>query len=366
MVKSGYSVVKKLMINHFEKLFTKIRQKLFAVIYDTDGGTHPPGINSDLLETSKKVPHFKPTSLVRVSDMQVVPGSTVNEHYWTLSYSWNQSGKIIRVGAEEYDRIDEGKHTIVSYKIQQSIGQEDGQGKQRIVYEIDPESKSVRRGKFEDTLQQVCKDFAIRYIFFDQKCINQKDVDEEKRDIKRILLFYQNAYCTLVLLPELECNETPDDGRILANINDALADSRWSSPAWTLLEAYVSKKLLFVGKNVRFWSNTIYEGLSRSRTVEYMRNICYSKTWKPSTAIWSKSALTTASLCLTWKSSFLAFWSAVMPQCYFLGYLLILILVTTGIPQSWKKSNYCHHGVGLPVPIFQRIQSSATQLKRQS
>ena len=61
------------------------------------------------------VPEFKPIKLVRISDMKAVPGSTVSEHYWALSYSWNQSGTIIHMGNEDYERVDESIHQIVTY-----------------------------------------------------------------------------------------------------------------------------------------------------------------------------------------------------------------------------------------------------------
>ena len=41
-------------------------------------------------------PNFMTSYLVRTSDMKVVQGSEINEGYWMLSYSWNQSGEIIK------------------------------------------------------------------------------------------------------------------------------------------------------------------------------------------------------------------------------------------------------------------------------
>ncbi|KAI9494886.1 hypothetical protein BDB00DRAFT_927833 [Zychaea mexicana] len=52
--------------------------------------TQPPRKFSNLPK-----PDFMPTWLVRISDMQMVRGSTVNEGYCALSYSWNQSGETI-------------------------------------------------------------------------------------------------------------------------------------------------------------------------------------------------------------------------------------------------------------------------------
>ena len=65
-----------------------------------------------------KKPLFKPTRLLRVADMQIVKGSELNDSdfYCAISYSWNQSGDVIRPednGPEDYICIDEGKHTII-------------------------------------------------------------------------------------------------------------------------------------------------------------------------------------------------------------------------------------------------------------
>ncbi|KAI9253526.1 hypothetical protein BDA99DRAFT_607636 [Phascolomyces articulosus] len=61
-------------------------------------------------------PDFKPSKLVRISDMEVVDGSQVNEGYCALSYSWDQSGDIlIDKATGKYKRVDEGKRKIISY-----------------------------------------------------------------------------------------------------------------------------------------------------------------------------------------------------------------------------------------------------------
>ncbi|KAI8141626.1 hypothetical protein BJV82DRAFT_580278 [Fennellomyces sp. T-0311] len=44
----------------------------------------------------------------------VAPGSTINDYYWALSYSWNQSGEIIGKDGEEAKRIDRGKYMLLS------------------------------------------------------------------------------------------------------------------------------------------------------------------------------------------------------------------------------------------------------------
>ena len=122
--------------------------------------------------------------------MKVIPGSSINEHYWTLSYSWSQSGEIIHKGNEEYERVDEGQHQIVSHRYGDknlTAGQQDiprywpsGETSENIyrlvnrnteelrVKRIDGATKTIRYVRFEELIQQICKDFRIKYIWFDQ------------------------------------------------------------------------------------------------------------------------------------------------------------------------------------------------------
>ncbi|KAI8138879.1 hypothetical protein BJV82DRAFT_673226 [Fennellomyces sp. T-0311] len=253
-------------------------------IYQMDGWTHPPGINSKL-DDPKEVPEFKPTWLVRVSDMQVVPGASVNEHYWALSYAWSQSGQITKKG-EDFERVDEGKHEIITYKTQKNIEQEDWQGKRRNAYETDLESKTTRNVKFEGLIQKICQDFGIRYIFYDQMCVVQDNHQDKMREIEQMHLFYENAHCTLVLVPELEHKDTVFHRNSPANI-DAIADSEWGTRAWTLLEAYSSKNILFVGRNVHFWSNAIRRVFTQSKADVFIRDVCSNvNKWGVSRSVW--------------------------------------------------------------------------------
>ncbi|KAI8143066.1 hypothetical protein BJV82DRAFT_657426 [Fennellomyces sp. T-0311] len=203
-------------------------------------------------------PKFKPTWLVRVADMQVVRGSTVPGPYWALSYSWNQSGRLISKGGEEYDRIDNAYITYV---------------------------------KFEKLVQQICKDFGIQYIWYDQLCINQSDHDAKIQEIKQMHSIYGNALCTLALVPELNvdqphCHNGPPGD--FPNVR-VLTKSQWCQRMWTLEEAYVSKDILFVGRNVHVWADATYIWRA-SVTIPGVflprRNLIEAKKWKACTALW--------------------------------------------------------------------------------
>ncbi|KAI9271628.1 heterokaryon incompatibility protein-domain-containing protein [Phascolomyces articulosus] len=140
-------------------------------------GTHvksPITIPNDLPK-----PDFMPTKLVRISDMKVVDGSQANESYCALSYSWNQSGDmVLDETTGKYKRIDKGKHRI---------------------FRSDDHYEYV---KFEGLIQQICQQFNIKYIWYDQLCINQDNKEEKHHEIRNMHHIYENAYCTVALVPD--------------------------------------------------------------------------------------------------------------------------------------------------------------------
>ncbi|KAI9278577.1 hypothetical protein BDA99DRAFT_567277 [Phascolomyces articulosus] len=118
-------------------------------------------------------PDFKPTKLVRISDMKVVDGSQVNEGYCALSYVWNQSGDIILLDQQqkitpgvgkkennnikEYKRIDKGKHKIISptkYTIKKAVN----------FIQYNGIVGNVKYVQFEGIIQKICQQFNIQYI----------------------------------------------------------------------------------------------------------------------------------------------------------------------------------------------------------
>ncbi|KAI8142991.1 heterokaryon incompatibility protein-domain-containing protein [Fennellomyces sp. T-0311] len=179
--------------------------------------------------------------------MQVVGGATIKEHYWALSYSWGQSGEIINLDSKKSKRLDEGQHTLVSKPC------------------ADRETEKTQV-KFERLIQQMCMDFNIGYIWYDQKCIDQDDDDEKLREIKNMHKIYENARCTLVLIPELKVATST------ANIN-AIPESNWSKRMWTLEEAYVSKSMLFVGQNAHLWSDGGVQVQGPTKYAKFLSNI---------------------------------------------------------------------------------------------
>ncbi|KAG2221002.1 hypothetical protein INT45_004621 [Circinella minor] len=203
-------------------------------------------------------PQFMPNYLVRTSDMKVVKGSEVHEGYCALSYSWDQSGEVLinKTTGKSY-RIDQGKHEIISSG---KTARKKPRGRKR----TSDRSKYVT---FEGLIQEICKDFHIKYIWYDQKCIDQGDEKKKREEIHQMHNIYSNAYCTVALVPEVgtpyrrhnyEENATEED---YCWEDDSRADcskllrSQWMKRTWTLEEAIMSSKILVVGRNVHFWGH---------------------------------------------------------------------------------------------------------------
>ncbi|KAI9271737.1 hypothetical protein BDA99DRAFT_500856, partial [Phascolomyces articulosus] len=63
-------------------------------------------------------------------------------------------------------------------------------------------TKTVQYVKFEVIIQQICQQFNIKYVWYDQLCINQDDKEEKYREIRNMHQIYENAYCTVALVPD--------------------------------------------------------------------------------------------------------------------------------------------------------------------
>ncbi|KAG2215392.1 hypothetical protein INT45_008001 [Circinella minor] len=195
-------------------------------------------------------PDFMPCKLLRISDMQIVEGSKVQEGYCALSYSWSWCGNNVMDNVKgKARRVDEGKHRIVwrAKKVPKKP-----RGRKHV-------SRKTKFVVFEGIIQQIGKDFNVKYIWYDQWCIDQNNKEEKHREIKQMHKIYSNAYCAIALIPELVAKKNKERNskypfRYYADSN-LIFSSDWFSRVWTLEEAIMSQKILFVGQNVHFWEN---------------------------------------------------------------------------------------------------------------
>ncbi|KAI8146951.1 hypothetical protein BJV82DRAFT_665056 [Fennellomyces sp. T-0311] len=141
---------------------------------------------------------------------------------------------------------------------------------------------------FKDIIQQVCRDFGINYVWYDQMCIDQNDPEERRREIQRMYDIYKNANCTIALIPELCVKQSLYSQNIKSNIGEIM-NAAWSKRMWTLEEALVSNQLLFVGQNSHVWFDTIQECASarHSESDHFLLSLCKRPVrWNASTTLW--------------------------------------------------------------------------------
>ncbi|KAI8139913.1 hypothetical protein BJV82DRAFT_625466 [Fennellomyces sp. T-0311] len=175
---------------------------------------------------------YRPERVIRVSDMTVVPGSEAVDGYCALSYSWTWGGERVVLADGRQDVKDEGHHVVVT---------QDGQ-------------KHVH---FEGCLQQLCKDFGIDYLWYDRQCVNIGDATEKIQSLRNMYNTYSNALFTVALVPEMAALDRVSDTKTLAQCLDQILESEWCQRVWLLAEAMISKKILFVGKDVHIWSTAL-------------------------------------------------------------------------------------------------------------
>ncbi|KAG2219335.1 hypothetical protein INT45_006868 [Circinella minor] len=207
--------------------------------------TEPP----KKLPSNLPKPDFMPSYLVRTSDMKLVEASKVQEGYCTLSYSWSQSGEVIKnEKTGKSHRIDNGKHEII---FPGTPIQENSEREEQTLGE-------VKYVKFEGLIQEICKDFNIKYIWYDQMCIDQEDEKKKHAEIHQMHKIYSNAYCTIALIPELMVEAQGQGSRVAWFIatmtyDRVFQEAQWMKRMWTLEETLLSSKILFVGRNAHCW-----------------------------------------------------------------------------------------------------------------
>ncbi|KAI9262355.1 heterokaryon incompatibility protein-domain-containing protein, partial [Phascolomyces articulosus] len=222
----------------------------------------PPG---RMPETLPK-PDFMPSKLIRTSDMKVVSGTQVNEGYCAFSYAWSQSGDILvdpRTGKK--NRFDQGKHKLIRPTASK---QHPGNVEEYV--------------RFETIIQQICRDFNIKYVWYDALCIDHNNLEEKHQDIGQMHRIYYNAYCVVALVPEFcikvkssrerkrlsQQDETADTYCRFLDALDEIPTAAWSKRLWTLTEAIQSQNLIYVGQNVHVFSDQEVPGVKHISQVK--------------------------------------------------------------------------------------------------
>ena len=163
------------------------------------------------------------------------------------------------------------------------------------------------RGSLPQTIEDailVVRQLGEQYLWVDAYCINQSDPVEKQATIQRMGTIYEDSYLTIcdlsskksrTGLPGISCplmqfkqsSIRTDKGLFLLNNGDWLKaeieDAAWSSRAWALQEAALSRKrLCFASNRVFFWckqelfQQTVNLNLSKMRRFEVVDTSPYT------------------------------------------------------------------------------------------
>ncbi|KAI8144341.1 hypothetical protein BJV82DRAFT_712323 [Fennellomyces sp. T-0311] len=180
--------------------------------------------------------------------MKVIPGNQADEGYYALSYAWNWCGDIVKDKDGKEQVCDHGLHKIIAYQ----------EGVQRPPQWV----------KCKQIIRQLCQDLNIKYVWYDPMCIKEDERQEEIRETPQI---YRHAYCTLILVPEL--NVTESDIELVGKMRTAKVDA-------------ISKSVWIKRINAYMWSNVA--AIKVKSIYEVSGRILYNMCKKP--LQWNASA----------------------------------------------------------------------------
>ena len=220
---------------------------------------------------------YRPNWLVRISDWKIVPGSEAENGYHTLSYCWEQSGEVFkRMDGNGYDLIDNGEHCIVeNYNFEEDYIVKPGElpdtkeeDSKYITWCIPTCSTTkIKYVRYEQLVQQLCKDLQVEYLWYDKLCIDQSNKKEKLREIKQMHKIYQNARYIIAMIPEARASFPEDfDSKMFQYVSkarssvmeDIISRSSWMKRSWTLEEVMMARRILVVGTDTNFFQHSLH------------------------------------------------------------------------------------------------------------
>lgn len=129
----------------------------------------------------------------------------------------------------------------------------------------------------------ILKEAGIRWLWIDQKCIDQSDPKDQAKEIPRMGEYYSNAALVLAMvtgvhLPSSSFEINPgdydeDEVEELSEAGEKIEASRWNSRVWTFQEAALNKNTMLICDNgyISTAECSVLFLLNRKRVAEAIR-----------------------------------------------------------------------------------------------
>ncbi|KAI9277164.1 hypothetical protein BDA99DRAFT_532244 [Phascolomyces articulosus] len=145
-------------------------------------------------------PRFMPRKPFRISDMKIVDGSQVDEGYTKKTKKKKTTLNpcvIIKITLLMKENKSWSFFMTMDFIKKMIFQYYDHQQRDPNVYQDDNDNTHVEYVKFEGIIQQICRQLNIKYLWYDQRRINQEDKKEKQREISIMHHIYSNSICTV-------------------------------------------------------------------------------------------------------------------------------------------------------------------------
>lgn len=166
-----------------------------------------------------KAPQLLPIRLYDVNEEKLIDTSKEIkvDHYATLSYVWGD------ITSPENKRIET----------------EEGFVKKKL---------SPGGIKTLEKALEACRHLRIDYLWMDQLCINQDNIEEKNQEVPKMRQYYRNAAVTLISIQSKLYEKETNLPQL--NIIEKIIKSEWFSRSWTFQEGWLSEHTIFMFDDV--------------------------------------------------------------------------------------------------------------------
>lgn len=141
---------------------------------------------------------------------------------------------------------------------------------------------------------QACKLLKINYLWMDQLCIDQENLEEKNQEVPKMGQYYGNAAVTLIpinySIKDITKKGDYSKSNFFSNVVISIINSQWFQRSWTFQEGCLSKQTIFMFDNILidgrfmavFWGNFEWMGNSFGKNFDsFFETHCTKKIATP-------------------------------------------------------------------------------------